>query len=43
MCSPVDGRILRHGDVNHANCTIDCIKGHEYRIDEFLFGFKTEK
>ena len=43
MCSPCDGRILRHGDVNIDNCTIDCIKGHEYRLDEFLFGFKTEK
>ena len=43
MCSPVDGKILRHGDVNSLNCTIDCIKGHDYRLDEFLFGFKTVK
>jgi phosphatidylserine decarboxylase len=43
MCSPVDGKILRHGDVDNINCTIDCIKGHDYRLDEFLFGFKTVK
>ena len=43
MCSPCDGKILSFGTVNDLECTIDCIKGHEYRLDEFLFGFKTEK
>jgi len=43
MCSPCDGKILSHGDVDSLNCTIDCIKGHNYRLDEFLFGFRTEK
>lgn len=43
MCSPCDGKILSFGTVNTLNCTIDCIKGNDYRLDEFLFGFKTEK
>lgn len=43
MCSPCDGKILSFGDVNTMNCTIDCIKGHDYRLDEFLFGFKQDK
>lgn len=41
MCSPCDGRILSFGEVNTLKCTIDCIKGHEYRLDEFLFGYKS--
>ena len=43
MCSPCDGKILSHGDVDSINCTIDCVKGNDYRLDEFLFGFRTEK
>lgn len=43
MCSPCDGKILSHGDVDSLKCTIDCVKGNDYRLDEFLFGFKTDK
>ena len=43
MCSPCDGKILSFGDVDSLKCTIDCIKGHDYRLDEFLFGFRTDK
>jgi len=43
MCSPCDGKILSYGEVESLGCTIDCIKGYDYRLDEFLFGFKTEK
>jgi phosphatidylserine decarboxylase len=41
MCSPCDGRILSFGEVNNLACTIDCIKGNDYQLDEFLFGYKT--
>ena len=43
LCSPCDGKILRHGVVNNINCTIDCIKGYDYRLDEFLFGVQSNK
>ena len=43
MCSPCDGRILSSGEVDSLNCTIDCIKGHNYRLDEFIFGIKNIK
>ena len=42
LCSPCDGKVLSFGNVDSLNCTIDCIKGHNYRLDEFLFGYKTE-
>jgi phosphatidylserine decarboxylase len=41
MCSPCDGKIASHGKVDTVNCTIDCVKGHDYRLDEFLLGYKT--
>lgn len=40
LCSPCDGRVLSHGTVDSVNSTIDCVKGHTYRLDEFLFGAK---
>lgn len=43
MCSPCDGRILSFGEVNSMECTIDCVKGNDYRLDEFLFGFQSTK
>ena len=39
VCSPCDGKILSHGVVDSTNCTIDCVKGSNYRLDEFLFGY----
>ncbi len=43
MCSPCDGKVLSFGDVNSLKTTMDCIKGHTYRLDEFLFGYKTDR
>lgn len=40
LCSPCDGRVLSYGTVDSLNSTIDCVKGHTYRLDEFLFGVK---
>lgn len=40
LCSPCDGRILSYGTVDSLKSTIDCVKGHNYRLDEFIFGFK---
>lgn len=40
LCSPCDGRVLSHGFVNNLTSCIDCIKGHNYQLDEFLFGYK---
>lgn len=42
VCSPCDGRVLSFGDVDCTKCTISCVKGSDYRVDEFLFGFKSE-
>jgi phosphatidylserine decarboxylase len=43
LCSPCDGRVLSFGDVDSLKTTMDCIKGHSYRVDEFLFGYKVER
>src|SRR3569833_556244 len=43
VCSPCDGRVLAVGMVDSLKSTIDCIKGHDYRLDEFLLGYKVEK
>ena len=40
LCSPCDGRVLSFGPVNSLTSTMDCIKGHSYRLDEFIFGYK---
>jgi phosphatidylserine decarboxylase len=42
LCSPCDGRILSFGDVDSKQSTVDCVKGANYRVDEFLFGHKVE-
>ena len=38
LCSPCDGTIVSTGSVNTAKCTIDCVKGYDYMLEEFLFG-----
>ncbi len=43
MCSPCDGRVLSFGIVNTRDSTIDCVKGNNYRLDEFVFGYKIDK
>ena len=42
LCSPCDGRILSHGLVDSTDCTIDCVKGANYPLEEFLFGFNSD-
>ncbi len=38
LASPVDARVLTIGEVDTVGSRIDCIKGHSYPLDEFLFG-----
>jgi phosphatidylserine decarboxylase len=38
LCSPCDGTVLSVGEVNAKDSTLECIKGNNYRLDEFLFG-----
>ena len=40
MCSPCDGRVLTCGKINAQYCTIDCVKGRSYRLDEFMLGYQ---
>jgi len=42
VCSPCDGKILSWGEVDSTHGTIECIKGNSYRLDEFLFGYKSD-
>ena len=42
LCSPCDGKILTYGLVDSKTCTLEKIKGSEYRVDEFLFGRQIE-
>ena len=42
MVAPCDGRVLSFGTVDSDMCTMDCIKGNAYRVDEFLFGYKQQ-
>ena len=39
LVSPCDGKVLSYGTVDSEACTLDCIKGNAYRVDEFLFGY----
>ncbi|CDW77311.1 phosphatidylserine decarboxylase [Stylonychia lemnae] len=41
LCSPCDGKVLSFGQIDTMTSTMDCIKGHTYRLDEFLFGVKS--
>jgi phosphatidylserine decarboxylase len=43
LCSPCDGRVLSVGEVCTADCTIDCVKGRSYRLDEFMLGVRDEE
>jgi len=43
LCSPCDGTILSFGDVHSKYHTFDCIKGRDYRMDEFLYGIVYQK
>ena len=43
LCSPCDGKVLSCGEVDTLESTMDCIKGHTYRLDEFLFGYQVVK
>ncbi len=38
LCSPCDGTVLTVGTVGSQDSTIDCVKGHSYRLDEFMLG-----
>ena len=38
ICSPSDGAIFATGKVDSAHSLIDCVKGHSYRLDQYLFG-----
>jgi phosphatidylserine decarboxylase len=39
LCCPCDGKILSFGEVDSLKCTLDCLKGNDYRLDEFLLGY----
>ena len=42
LTSPCDGKVLSFGEVDTLASTMDCIKGHTYRLDEFLFGYQSK-
>jgi phosphatidylserine decarboxylase len=42
LSSPCDGKVLSFGTVNADTFTMECIKGNAYRVDEFLFGYKSK-
>ena len=43
VCSPCDGTVLSYGQVKGIDCTIEGVKGSDYRLEEFLFGYNTVK
>ena len=43
MCSPCDGTVTSCGEINTESSTIDCVKGHSYRLDEFMLGRRGNK
>jgi phosphatidylserine decarboxylase len=40
LCCPCDGTVLSNGDINKNNYTVTCVKGRDYKLDEFIFGNK---
>ena len=38
MCSPCDGTVLTCGEINQDHKTIECVKGRDYPLYEFMFG-----
>jgi phosphatidylserine decarboxylase len=38
LTSPCDGTVLSFGEVNAMTSTIECVKGNDYKLSEFLFG-----
>ena len=40
LASPCDGKVMTVGEVNSLETTFACVKGTNYRLDEFLFGYK---
>jgi phosphatidylserine decarboxylase len=43
ISSPCDGKDLSCGEISTADCTIDCVKGRSYRLDEFLLGVRDDQ
>lgn len=41
LCSPCDGRVLSFGELKKPGNTVECVKGADYPLEEFLFGFST--
>jgi phosphatidylserine decarboxylase len=40
LVSPCDGKIMRIGQIDSDASSIACVKGNDYRLDEFLLGYK---
>lgn len=40
LCSPCDGTVLSCGEVDNAEMV--CVKGQNYKVDEFLYGMKNK-
>lgn len=43
LVSPCDGTVLSLGEVDAKDSTLECIKGNNYRLDEFLYGCQSDK
>ena len=42
LVSPCDGKIMRIGQIDSDASSIECVKGNDYRLDEFLLGYKQQ-